>query len=64
MNNDLPKGGVGDGGAGPSGIPPSTEKPKNPHQRGGWVRGHQKDGGGYVKEMPKYITGKDIFLLF
>ncbi|XP_073341197.1 ribonucleases P/MRP protein subunit POP1 [Pagrus major] len=35
---------------------PSTEKPKNPHQRSGWVRGHQRDGGGYVKEMPKYIT--------
>lgn len=57
MNNDLPKGGVGDAG-------PSTGKPKNPHQQGGWVRGHQKDGGGYAKEMPKYITGKDIVLLF
>lgn len=62
MNNDLPKGGVGD--AGPSYIHPSAEKPKNPRQRGGWVRGHQKDGGGYAKEMPKYITGKDIVLLF
>ncbi|KAM6909939.1 ribonucleases P/MRP protein subunit POP1 [Xenentodon cancila] len=24
--------------------------------RSGWVRGHHKDGGGYAKEMPKYIT--------
>ncbi|XP_029306579.1 ribonucleases P/MRP protein subunit POP1 [Cottoperca gobio] len=47
-------GGVGD--EGPSNVPPTTERPKNPHQRGGWVRGHQKDGGGYAKEMPKYIT--------
>ncbi|XP_054476838.1 ribonucleases P/MRP protein subunit POP1 [Anoplopoma fimbria] len=44
------------GGAGPSGFYPNTERPKNPHQRGGWVRGHQRDGGGYAKEMPKYIT--------
>ncbi|XP_072251016.1 ribonucleases P/MRP protein subunit POP1 isoform X2 [Leuresthes tenuis] len=28
---------------------------KTPH-RSGWVRGHHKDGGGYAKEMPKYIT--------
>lgn len=62
MNNDLPEGGVGV--AGPSNIHPSTGKHKNPHQQGGWVRGHQKDGGGYAKEMPKYITGKDIVLLF
>ncbi|XP_032373912.1 ribonucleases P/MRP protein subunit POP1 isoform X1 [Etheostoma spectabile] len=41
---------------GPSTVHPFTARPKNPHQRGGWVRGHQKDGGGYAKEMPKYIT--------
>ncbi|KAM9353021.1 ribonucleases P/MRP protein subunit POP1 [Symphorus nematophorus] len=40
----------------PSDVPPSTERPKNAQQRSGWVRGHQKDGGGYAKEMPKYIT--------
>ncbi|CAN9514059.1 unnamed protein product [Ophioblennius macclurei] len=28
---------------------------KGPHQSG-WVRGHRGDGGGYAKEMPKYIT--------
>ncbi|XP_030605968.1 ribonucleases P/MRP protein subunit POP1 isoform X2 [Archocentrus centrarchus] len=28
---------------------------KTLHQRG-WVRGRHKDGGGYAKEMPKYIT--------
>ncbi|XP_074510658.1 ribonucleases P/MRP protein subunit POP1 [Sebastes fasciatus] len=42
---------------GPSDVHPSTGRPKNPQQRGGWVRGHQRDGGGYAKEMPKYITG-------
>lgn len=41
-----------------SDIHPSTGKRKTPHHRGGWVRGHQKDGGGYASEMPKYITGK------
>uniref|UniRef100_A0A7N8YC96 POP1 homolog, ribonuclease P/MRP subunit n=1 Tax=Mastacembelus armatus TaxID=205130 RepID=A0A7N8YC96_9TELE len=35
---------------------PSAGRPKAPHQRGGWVRGHQKDGGGYTKDMPKYIS--------
>ncbi|XP_044063010.1 ribonucleases P/MRP protein subunit POP1 isoform X2 [Siniperca chuatsi] len=45
---------TGDGG--PSDVCPSTERPKNPHQQGGWVSGHQKDGGGYAKEMPKYIS--------
>ena len=55
LTDDLPEGGAGDDG-------PSTGKPKNTHQRSGWVRGHQKDGGGYVKEMPKYITGKDVVL--
>lgn len=62
QNNHLSKGGVGD--AGPSDVHPSTGKPKTPHQRGGWVRGHQRDGGGYAKEMHKYITGKDMLLLF
>ncbi|TKS81636.1 Ribonucleases P/MRP protein subunit POP1 [Collichthys lucidus] len=38
------------------GDTPNPERTKNPHQRGGWVRGHQKDGGGYTKEMPKHIT--------
>lgn len=61
INGDLSKGEAGEAGeAGPSFIHPSAEKPKNPGQRGGWVRGYQKDGGGYAKEMPKYITGKDI----
>ncbi|XP_037309775.2 ribonucleases P/MRP protein subunit POP1 isoform X1 [Pungitius pungitius] len=40
----------------PSSVHPNIERPKNPHPRGGWVRGHQRDGGGYTKEMPKYIT--------
>ncbi|XP_068592178.1 ribonucleases P/MRP protein subunit POP1 [Cebidichthys violaceus] len=46
----------GGGGEGPSGVHPNTEMTKNPPQRGGWVRGHQRDGGDYAKEMPKYIT--------
>uniref|UniRef100_A0A3P9JBL1 POP1 homolog, ribonuclease P/MRP subunit n=1 Tax=Oryzias latipes TaxID=8090 RepID=A0A3P9JBL1_ORYLA len=30
---------------------------RNPPPRTGWVRGYQRDGGGgYMKEMPKYIT--------
>ncbi|KAF1387404.1 hypothetical protein PFLUV_G00078340 [Perca fluviatilis] len=41
---------------GPSDVHPFTARPKNPHQRGGWVRGHHKDGGGYTKEMSKYLT--------
>ncbi|KAM6935643.1 ribonucleases P/MRP protein subunit POP1 isoform 2-T2 [Lycodopsis pacificus] len=44
------------GGEGPSGVHPNTERTKNLPQRGGWVRGHQRDGGDYAKEMPKYIT--------
>ncbi|XP_024122987.1 ribonucleases P/MRP protein subunit POP1 [Oryzias melastigma] len=28
----------------------------NPPPRTGWVRGYHRDGGGYTKEMPKYIT--------
>ncbi|XP_069579751.1 ribonucleases P/MRP protein subunit POP1 [Brachyistius frenatus] len=40
----------------PSGENPSTKtQATSPHQSK-WVRGHQKDGGGYDKEMPKYIT--------
>ncbi|XP_071390459.1 ribonucleases P/MRP protein subunit POP1 [Centroberyx affinis] len=35
---------------------PSAPRQRNPHHQGGWVRGHQKDGGGYAKEMPKHIT--------
>ncbi|XP_031178566.1 ribonucleases P/MRP protein subunit POP1 isoform X2 [Sander lucioperca] len=50
---DTPVTGVHEG---PSDVHPFTARPKNPHQRGGWVRGHQKDGGGYAKEMSKYIT--------
>ncbi|XP_039972996.1 ribonucleases P/MRP protein subunit POP1 [Xiphias gladius] len=46
----------GDAGDGPSDIHSSTERPKSLHHRRGWVRGHQKDGGGYSKEMPKYIS--------
>ncbi|XP_063735349.1 ribonucleases P/MRP protein subunit POP1 isoform X3 [Eleginops maclovinus] len=46
----------GGGDEGPSSIHPSTKRPTNTNQRGGWVRGHQKDGGGYSREMPKYIT--------
>ncbi|CAL8247944.1 unnamed protein product [Lota lota] len=30
--------------------------PGGPSDRGGWVRGHQKDGGDYEEELPKYIT--------
>ena len=31
--------------------------PGGPSDRGGWVRGHQKDGGAYEEELPKFITG-------
>ena len=31
--------------------------PGGPSDRGGWVRGHQKDGGHYEEELPKFITG-------
>ncbi|KAM8870563.1 ribonucleases P/MRP protein subunit POP1 [Spinachia spinachia] len=50
--------GTGDAGgsADPSGVHPSIQRPKTTHPWGGWVRGHQRDGGGYTKEMPKYIT--------
>ncbi|XP_018521260.2 LOW QUALITY PROTEIN: ribonucleases P/MRP protein subunit POP1 [Lates calcarifer] len=44
------------GGGGPSNIHPLPEKLNSPHHKGGWVRGHQKDGGSYDKLMPKYIT--------
>uniref|UniRef100_A0A672YGZ5 POP1 homolog, ribonuclease P/MRP subunit n=1 Tax=Sphaeramia orbicularis TaxID=375764 RepID=A0A672YGZ5_9TELE len=40
----------------PKGGDPSTNRPKRSHHQPGWVRGHQKDGGDYSKEMPKYIT--------
>ncbi|XP_070768153.1 ribonucleases P/MRP protein subunit POP1 [Enoplosus armatus] len=43
------------GDDGPSDVRPS-ENPKKPHQQGGWVSGHQKDGGSYAKDMPKYIS--------
>ncbi|XP_022609120.1 ribonucleases P/MRP protein subunit POP1 [Seriola dumerili] len=46
----------GDVGDGPSDTHPSTERQKSSHHQSGWVRGHQKDGGSYAKEMPKYIT--------
>ncbi|XP_038147770.1 ribonucleases P/MRP protein subunit POP1 [Cyprinodon tularosa] len=36
---------------------PSSKRQRTPSDRSGWVRGHQKDGGGYAREMPKYITG-------
>ncbi|XP_071325149.1 ribonucleases P/MRP protein subunit POP1 [Trachinotus anak] len=52
---DAPVSGGGPGD-GPSDIHPSTERPKSSHHRSGWVRGHQKDGGSYAKEMPKYIS--------
>lgn len=41
---------------------PSAEHAKTPQQPGGWVRGHQKYGGGYNREMPRCITGKAIVL--
>ncbi|XP_059195587.1 ribonucleases P/MRP protein subunit POP1 [Centropristis striata] len=46
----------GHGDEGPSDFHSHTERSKNPRHRSGWVRGHQKDGGGYAKDMPKYIT--------
>ncbi|KAJ3597780.1 hypothetical protein NHX12_001297 [Muraenolepis orangiensis] len=30
--------------------------PGGPSDQGGWVRGHQKDGGDYRVDFPKYIT--------
>ncbi|XP_068616392.1 ribonucleases P/MRP protein subunit POP1 [Brachionichthys hirsutus] len=47
------------GGGQDEGTPdahPSTSRSKSSQQRSGWIRGHQKDGGGYAKEMPKHIT--------
>uniref|UniRef100_A0AAQ5WYS7 Uncharacterized protein n=1 Tax=Amphiprion ocellaris TaxID=80972 RepID=A0AAQ5WYS7_AMPOC len=41
---------------GPSDGQTSAERQKKPPHRSGWVRGHHKDGGGYAKDMPKYIT--------
>ncbi|KAM9852671.1 ribonucleases P/MRP protein subunit POP1 [Aulostomus maculatus] len=43
-------------GGGPSDRRPSADKKKSSHLMGGWVRGHQRDGGGYAEEMPRYIT--------
>lgn len=48
------------GDAGLSDMHTSAENPKTAHRSGGWVRGHQKDGGGYTREMPKCITGNGI----
>lgn len=48
----LPKGKGRDAG------PSSSGKQKKQHLRGDWVRGHQKDGGIYAREMPQRITGK------
>ncbi|XP_040021923.2 ribonucleases P/MRP protein subunit POP1 isoform X1 [Gasterosteus aculeatus] len=53
---DSPVTGEAGGGKDPSSIHPNTEQPENPHPRGGWVRGHQRDGGVYTKEMPNHIT--------
>ncbi|XP_034384970.1 ribonucleases P/MRP protein subunit POP1 isoform X2 [Cyclopterus lumpus] len=47
---------TGGGDGGPSGVHLNTERSKSPHPKGGWVRGHQRDGGDYAKEMPKHIT--------
>ncbi|XP_029958080.1 ribonucleases P/MRP protein subunit POP1 [Salarias fasciatus] len=38
------------------GEPPGTGNTNKAPHRSGWVRGHRRDGGGYTKEMPKYIT--------
>ncbi|XP_029359366.1 ribonucleases P/MRP protein subunit POP1 [Echeneis naucrates] len=46
-------GGVADG---PSDSHPATERLKSSHYRSGWVRGHQRDGGNYAKELPKCIS--------
>ncbi|XP_063341205.1 ribonucleases P/MRP protein subunit POP1 [Pelmatolapia mariae] len=48
-NADPLKGGLSE-------VHPSTERQKKTPHQSGWVRGHHKDGGGYTKEMPKYIT--------
>ncbi|XP_076004688.1 ribonucleases P/MRP protein subunit POP1 [Genypterus blacodes] len=42
------------GGRGNDG--PSTPRQKSPQRQGEWVRGYQRDGGGYAKEIPKQIT--------
>ncbi|XP_047217407.1 ribonucleases P/MRP protein subunit POP1 isoform X2 [Girardinichthys multiradiatus] len=43
-------------GGGQSNVRPFSKRQRAPPNRSGWVRGHQKDGGGYAREMPKYIT--------
>ncbi|XP_056142227.1 ribonucleases P/MRP protein subunit POP1 [Lampris incognitus] len=45
-------------GSGHSSHDPSTPRQRDPRHKDGWVRGHHRDGGGYAKEMPKYITAK------
>ncbi|XP_062255136.1 ribonucleases P/MRP protein subunit POP1 [Platichthys flesus] len=45
------------GGDDPSDVKLPVERQKNRHQRDGWVRGHQKDGAVYAKDMSKYISG-------
>ncbi|XP_058504584.1 ribonucleases P/MRP protein subunit POP1 [Solea solea] len=47
----------GSGSNAPSDIQQTTERQTKPQQRGGWVRGHQKDRGSYAKEIPKHISG-------
>ncbi|KAM3873489.1 ribonucleases P/MRP protein subunit POP1 [Diretmus argenteus] len=40
-----------------SGDGPSTPRQRGSYRQGQWVRGHQRDGGQYANEIPKYITG-------
>ncbi|XP_028985467.1 LOW QUALITY PROTEIN: ribonucleases P/MRP protein subunit POP1 [Betta splendens] len=35
----------------------TTDRQGPAHHRGGWLRGHQRDRGGYAKEMPRHLTG-------
>uniref|UniRef100_A0A3Q2PV85 POP1 homolog, ribonuclease P/MRP subunit n=1 Tax=Fundulus heteroclitus TaxID=8078 RepID=A0A3Q2PV85_FUNHE len=44
-------------GGGQSDARPSSQRQRAATNRSGWIRGHQRDGGGYAREMPKYITG-------
>ncbi|KAM9310736.1 ribonucleases P/MRP protein subunit POP1 isoform 2-T2 [Pholidichthys leucotaenia] len=41
---------------GPSDFRPSSEKLRKPSHECGWVRGHQRGGECYSKEMPKFIN--------
>lgn len=45
-------------GKGRDAGPSSSGKQKKQHLRGDWVRGHQKDGGIYAREMPQRITAE------